>query len=325
MNRNNYIKAVLVCVALILVLVILYSGLRVMESTVFFKQQDGEALESKWITRDGVSYFPRQDITVIMLLGIDREGKLAERPDNSGYAADMIALLVFDEQTQKCSILTLNRDMMVMMPGLNAQGVEDGAYYTQLALSHTFGSGLEDSCENTRKTVSDLLYGINIDHYISMNMDAVAILNDAVGGVPVNVVDDFSQVDPTIIKGALRLRGRQAIHFVRLRKGVGDQLNITRMERQKEFFGGFLEAFREKLAQDDGFLVTAYEQASPYIVTDCSLNAISGMVQRYSDYELGEILSPEGENTLSDGHYEFYADEASLDDLIIRLFYAPRQ
>ena len=45
-----------------------------------------------------------------------------------------------------------------------------------------------------------------IDYYFSMNMDAISILNDAVGGVTVEVTDDFSQVDATIGKGQAYFR-----------------------------------------------------------------------------------------------------------------------
>ena len=59
------------------------------------------------------------------------------------------------------------------------------------------------------------------NYYISMNMDAIAILNDAVGGVTVNVTDDFSAVDPSITKGEVTLKGDQALTFIQTRKDVG--------------------------------------------------------------------------------------------------------
>lgn len=324
MNRNKLIKIVFICVALILMLVIVYSGLRILESTVFLKQQDKGPVESKWIVRDGVRYYPRQDIVVVMLLGIDREGKLEDLETTGGYAADMITLLVFDEQTQESRLLCLNRDTMATMTGLNEHGLPESKYFTQLAVSHTFGSGLEDSCENTRDAVSDFLYGINIDHYVSVNMDAINIMNDLVGGVSVTVRDDFSQIDPSITMGEITLQGQQAMNFVRSRRGLGDQLNLSRMERQREYMNGFMEALRAKLEQSDTFALSAYEKISPYVVTDCSANTLSGLMERYADYPVVEIVSPEGENVLDNGHYEFYADEENLDELILRFFYAPK-
>ena len=59
-------------------------------------------------------------------------------------------------------------------------------------------------------------------------------------------------------------------------------------------------------------------------MTDCSVNAISGMIDRYGDYEIGRVVTPEGENVLGGEYYEFYVDEEQLDKLILELFYAPK-
>ena len=198
---------------LILVLVFLISGLQILESTVFSSGQNQEEMfERKTITRDGVEYFPRQDITVMLVMGIDQEGPVQDSGHyrNPG-AADMVMLLIFDEKEENGRILYLNRDTMLRMPVLGLGGKEAGTTYAQLALAHTYGSGLEDSCENTKNAVSVLLNGIAIDYYIAVNMDAISILNDAVGGVKVTVTDDFSQVDPSITKGEVHLQSTDAL------------------------------------------------------------------------------------------------------------------
>ena len=74
-------------VVLGLVLMVLYSGLRILESTVFLKDRGAEAtITSRTIVRDGVSYYPRQDITVVMLVGIDQFGEMIDSGsyNNSG-------------------------------------------------------------------------------------------------------------------------------------------------------------------------------------------------------------------------------------------------
>ena len=312
---------------LILVLVMVYSGLRILESTVFYRGQGTqESFVSKTITRDGVEYFPRQDITTVLVMGIDQYGPVQESGyyDNGG-AVDMNVLLIFDEVKEECNVLHLNRDTMLEMPVLGLGGKKAGTYYGQLALSHTYGTGLEDSCENTREAISEFLYGISIDYYVAMHMDAIPILNDAVGGVTVDVTEDFSAVDETIEMGEMTLLGEQAINYVRTRKDVGDQLNISRIERQKKYLDGFVAAFREKREEKPEFILSAYEQALPYLVTDCSANAISGMLERFSNFKVNEVVTPEGENVLGEEYYEFYADEEKLDELILRLFYAPKE
>jgi anionic cell wall polymer biosynthesis LytR-Cps2A-Psr (LCP) family protein len=213
---------------------------------------------------------------------------------------------------------------MVTMPVLGIGGKPAGTQRAQLALSHTQGSGLEDSCENTRTTVSELLYGLQIDYYFSMNMDAIAILNDAVGGVTVNVKDDFSAIDPTITKGQVTLRGQQAIHYVRTRRGVGDQLNLSRMDRQEEYISGFLAAMQTKAEQSESFILSAYEKTSPYIVTDVSVKQMSNLFHRFAKYEYTGMTNLEGKNVLTEEFYEFHIDEQKLDELILKLFYAPK-
>lgn len=323
-KRNSRLAAA--ALILILVLVMIYSGLRILESTVFFTKQEEAAVPTKTITRSGVDYFPRQDITVILVMGIDEEGPVKDSGSyrNNGEA-DMVAAVILDQTDETYTVLALNRDMMLEMPALGVGGRQAGTFYGQLALSHTYGSGLADSAENTRNTVSNLLYGINIDHYLAMNMDAIGILNDAVGGVTVTVRDDFSAVDESLTPGEVTLNREQALHYVRTRKDVGNQLNLSRMERHKEYLQGLSAALNRQLDDSDTFAAELYEEMSPYMVTDCSLNVVSGLMQRCADYSLKQILSVEGENVLGAEYYEFYADEEKLDALILELFYAPKK
>lgn len=325
-NRSPLKALAFLGVVLVLVLMLLYSGLRILEATVLYRPREGgESEGGKTIVRQDTAYFPRQDITVVLVLGIDRYGPVADSGSyNNRGAADLVMLLIFDETNEICSVLHLNRDTMVEMPVLGIGGREAGSGYGQLALAHTYGSGLEDSCENTSKTVSGLLGGISIDHYIAVNMDAIAIANDAVGGVAVYVTEDFSQVDDTIGQGMVTLKGEQAIHYVRTRKDVGDQQNLSRMERQQAYIEGFAASFREKLEKDPEFILKVYENVAPYLVTDCTADTISNMIDRYGNYTAGDVVMPEGRSVMGEEYVEFYVDDQSLDSLILELFYAPK-
>lgn len=324
MKRKTLGKCVLAGIVLILMLVIVYSGLQILESAVLLQQQDEVSAKSKTITRGGVDYFPRQDITVVMLLGIGEWGEVVAQAPNMACSVDMITLMVFDEKEEQVTLLNLNRDTMVDMPMLDVHGRADGTYHGQLTYSHMYGTGMEDSCENVRKTVSDFLNGINIDYYVSMKLDAIAIMNDAVGGVSVTIEDDFTHLDPEMKMGEMTLTGEQAVTFVQTRRQVGDHLNVSRIRRQTEYMENFVSAFRTKAEQSDSFVIKTYDAISPYIVTDCSAKVLTSMMQHYSSYELAESVTPDGENVLGEQFYEFYADEEKLDDLILQLFYAPK-
>lgn len=315
------------CFILIPLLVMIYSGLRILESTVFLREQKTEEVKTgtKTLIHQGISYFPKQDMTVILLLGIDRTGPAVDSGSyNNAGAADMAALLILDENEECIRLLTLNRDTMVEMPVLGLRGERAGTTVGQLALSHTYGSGLQDSCENTRDTVSALFKNLRIDYYISMGMDAVPVLNDALGGVCVQVTEDFSAVDPTLRQGMQVLRGEQALSFVRSRKDVGTQLNEGRMERQQQYMQAFAQALESRMQDEEDFLLSVYQTVEPYLVSDLPVSSLNSMLKRYEGYKIAEILSLEGETVLGQEFYEFYPDAEQLEELTLRLFYVPK-
>ncbi len=325
--HNKHTKRLLLLVLMLgLLALLIYSGSKLLEATVLETDMGEVGFASKTVTVDGVDYFPRQDITTVLVMGIDRYGPVAdsEAYNNSG-AADFNVLVIIDESAQAVNLLYLNRDTMVEMPVLGVGGRQAGTYYGQLALAHTYGSGLEDSCENVKQTVSQLLGGIQIDYYVSMNMDTISILNDAVGGVTVEVTEDFSHVDPTITMGTLTLDGQQAVNYVRTRKDVGDQLNLSRIDRQKEYINSFSAAFLDAYEADRNFAQRVYEEISPYLVTDLSVSVLNGMMEHYGEFSVNRVTTPEGDNVMGDRYFEFYADEAPLRELSLELFYAPKE
>ena len=138
MKRPNQIgKIVYYSLILILVLVVIFSGLQILESTIFNPVAEDAAPPSKTITRDGVDYFPRQDITSILVLGIDRYGPVEDSGSyqNSG-AADMAMVVLLDHTAQECRVLQLNRDTMTGVRITDANGRKYDPMILQLCLAH---------------------------------------------------------------------------------------------------------------------------------------------------------------------------------------------
>lgn len=323
-KRENAKKAAYFCVILILVLILIVGGLQFLGPT-FLQPGEGPVTPSKTITKNGVDYFPRQDITVMLLLGIDTFGTAQEaEAQGENGAADMVMLLIFDEASRECRVLSLDRDTMLEMTVLDSKGYPVGTQVDRLGQAHTYGANLEEGCGNIRKAVSDFLYGIHIDCCVSFNMDAIMVLTDAVGGVKVTVEDDFSRIDPGIPKGECILRGEQAVSFIRSQEGAGETLNLTRVDRQKVYVEGLMEALSAKIGQMDAFALTLYRDISPYIVMDCSANTLIDILGSMARYPVSELVSPEGETVRTEGQREFCVDEEKLEDLILRLFYAPK-
>lgn len=324
MRKGKKTGIVLQLLAVLLIFAVFYSVFRIVRGSLPDREET-QTWISKTIVRNGTEYFPRQDIDVLLMMGIDKFGPVsASGSYNNDGEADTLFLLVFDHAAERIRVLGIDRDTMVEMPVLGVGGKQAGSFYGQISLSHTYGSGLEDSCENTRAAVLNLLPGIRVDYYVAMHMDAIGILNDAVGGVTVTVREDFSAHGSDIPMGPTTLRGQQAVDYVRYREDVGDQLNASRMERQFDYVEGFFRALGEKLEQDSSFAMNTYEEVSDHIVTDCSATVLSSMLERYGGYALEQVGSLPGESRRGAEHMEFYPDAEALDQLLLELFYAPK-
>lgn len=65
----------------------------------------------------------------------------------------------------------------------------------QLSLAHSMGLDQNMRAENTVDAVSTLRKGQKIDGYAMINMSAIQVVNDMVGGVTVTIEGDFSERD----------------------------------------------------------------------------------------------------------------------------------
>ena len=279
-----------------------------------------------WIERDGVWYAPKQDQETMLLIGMDKMDPLeASESYNNNAQSDFLLLAIFDNTKETTTLLHINRDTMAQIPVLGVTGQPAGSITGQLALAHTYGSGLQDSCVNTVNAVSDFLYGIKIDHYVAMTMGAVPYINDLVGGVPVTVLDDFSGIDDSLVEGeTITLKGEQALHYVRIRSGLEDSSNLNRMKRQQQY----LESMAEQIGKlDEDFSVSPQQIStiSKYIISDCSIDTLSRMAEQFVDYPLQEMQDIQGEAIVGEEYMEFYADETALQEQILDLFYEVKE
>jgi len=269
-------------------------------------------------------YSLRQDVQTYLLIGLDKFEATLSDPKYliNNQQADLLLLLIVDEKDKSYRALQINRDTMTEIRELGPDGVPFGYYDAQIALSHIYGSGGKDSCRNTVLAVSNYLYGISVDHYLSITMDAIPILNDLVGGVVVHVEDDFSSVDPAIKQGeSIRLQGDQAITFVRARKSMDDSSNLHRMKRQQEYMNGLYSQMIAKMQSSDSFAINAIMSVSDYIVSDCNVSELSELASRIKDYTYLGIETIKGEAIRGEKYMEYYADEDALKAQVIDLFF----
>ena len=264
-----------------------------------------------------------EDVESFLILGLDKyEDAINNDSYNNDQRADFLMLLVFDNSEKKFTAVHLNRDTMVNMNVLGVAGQKIGTVNKQLALAHTYGNGRDVSCRNTADAVSELLNGVKVNHYLSITMDAVPILNDLLGGVEVTVLDDFSGIDDTLIKGeTVTLHGDHALTYVRERYGLEDSSNSTRMVRQRQYMTAVYDKAMLKIENDDNFVIEASSKLADYIVSDRSVNQLQEIAKKLSQYKFTEIETLEGESVVKDGLMEFRPDADSIDKIVFELFY----
>lgn len=272
---------------------------------------------------NGVEYVKNEDVESFLILGLDKfEDAVNNDSYNNDQRADFLMLLVFDNSEKKFTAVHLNRDTMVNMNVLGVAGQKVGTVNKQLALAHTYGNGKDVSCRNTADAVSELLNGVKVNHYLSITMDAVPILNDLLGGVEVTVLDDFSGIDDTLIKGeTVTLHGDHALTYVRERYGLEDSSNSTRMVRQRQYMTAVYDKAMLEIENDDNFVIEASSKLADYIVSDRSVNQLQEIAKKLSQYKFTEIETLEGESVVKDGLMEFRPNADSIDKIVFDLFY----
>ncbi len=273
----------------------------------------------------GKDYKLKNDIEAVLIMGVD-ENEIQQNSNNyvNGNQADFLLLLVFDHKAKTYTSLAINRDTITEVPVLGLDG--EFAYWSnkQIALSHAYGNGMEKSCENTVLAVSKMLQSVPIEHYASLSMPVIGVANDAVGGVTVEISDDFGSEDTTLIKGTtVTLNAQQAEHFVRGRAGVADQTNINRMSRQKTFIAAWKKQALDKLNSDSNFVLTLIGLVSDYMVSDMTIDELSDVANYMAEYTDQGTLDIKGESRVGE-FMEFYPDENALMQTVVELFYEPQ-
>lgn len=271
---------------------------------------------------NGGWYRPRTELETVLLLGLDKYEQTAQIGYTNDLQSDFLLLLAVDRQNQRCTAIHLNRDTMTRIGMLGPNGESTGSFVGQLALAHTYGTGGDDSCQNAVEAVSGLLYGVEIDHYVSMTMEGVCLLNDLAGGVTLEVMDDLSQLDPALVPGeTVTLTGQQALTYVRARQGLEDSSNLRRMERQRQYMRALNEQLLHKTEQDGEFALNSLPVLSEHMVSDCTVEQLSTYADLLEAYGMSEFVELPGRAVQGQVHMEYHVDEAALQTMVVELFY----
>jgi len=280
------------------------------------------------IEHEGKTWRLRKRITTILFAGTDVTGKTENSSVNAyrnGGQADFLLLVVVDDNRDTIQPIQINRDAMTEITVLGVLGNVTGTRTAQICLAHSFGDGGEMSCELLSSAVEGYMLNVPVDHYIVMSLDGIAVFNDALGGIEVTLEDDLTAWDPALAQGkTVTLMGEQAEYFVRQRYYIGEQTNISRMNRQKTYMKAAIEKLTKLTQQDKDYVFDLVDTIEPYLTTDLSSGRMINLLNEARDYEMLPIITPAGETVLGDdGFVQFHTDEEDLLRLVLDAFYEP--
>ncbi len=214
-----------------------------------------------------------KEITNILLLGIDSRDMTSLRS-----RSDSMMIMSINQKEKKVKLLSLQRDMLVYIPGKTAPD----------KLTHATAYG---GPTLTMATIENILR-IKIDNYVAINMRKMETLVNTVGGVELDVTAEILPYVNSIIERTNRvfsstpavapiskpgkqvLNGRQAVSFARNRDtGRGD---YDRMDRQQEVI---MALFKKIKKADIATQLKLVSEVSGMIATDLTNNQILGLTQ----------------------------------------------
>jgi len=274
------------------------------------------------IYHNGTHYRINPDHTNILVLGIDRWGKVIEQ-DIAGRAgrADVVLLLTLDQSDESISILSISRDSMVQVAMIDVFGIVYGYVLAQLGYQFAYGDGAFSSLFAMRRTVSQLLYELPIHGTVAFNVCAIRQINEAVGGVEITFPRDFLYIDDTFTKGnTVILTDQQAERFVQFRDIYEEFSNVGRMERQELYLRALFDHMRELTNGSRRAYLTLYEKLEPYMTTDIRAEDLSTMT-RFQWSEHMSVLP--GQLIAGEIYDEFHVEQEALKELVLELFYIP--
>ncbi len=286
--------------------------------------------KGKTVTYKGQKYAFNTDITGILCMGVDKEYLGTDYYDSSGSGgqADAIFLIAFNTKSGETDVIAIPRDLMTDIGIYTAQGEYLKTERHQICLAYAYADGREKSCENTKTAVERLFYGLPVQSYFAMDLNAIASLNDAVGGVTVTLQDDtfIDSYGTRHYEGeTVTLYGNDAVRYLRVRDITELYSTTQRMGRQINYLNAFSQKAISMTKQDLGVPLNLFSIVSGNSVTDLNPAKITAFATTIVSNGVNELnfKSVPGELT-SDGTYaEFIADEEQLYEMILDTYYTP--
>lgn len=168
-----------------------------------------------------------------------------------------------------------------------------------------------------------------IGKYFVLDLDGIAPLNDAIGGVTVESLYDFTDKGISI-GDTVRLNGDMAETYVRQRDMDTVDASLNRTARQVQYIKAFASRLVPAVTDDFGIINRLYKTAAQYSTTNIDLSNItylaSIMISKgVTEFETVTLDGEMKESAVADYsdyvYAEFYLDEEATLQTVLDTFY----
>ena len=225
----------------------------------------------------------------ILLLGIDT-GDMG-RVDRG--RSDTVMVMTVNPNTDQTTLVSIPRDTYTEIVG---RGTQD-------KINHAYAFGGPSMAINTVQNFLD----IPIDYYVSVNMQGIQQIVDAVGGITLTASSSFSQSGYSFVEGdKTQMDGAKALAYSRMRKDDGD---YARQGRQREVVLATVDKISSfnTILNYQSVLKTMEDNVMTNMVFDEMVNIFLNYQDAINNIEEVQI---NGSGTMMSGvYYEITSDE----------------
>ncbi len=278
------------------------------------------------VSYQGKKYKLKENVASILIMGVDNNNGYKITETSGKGQADCIMLAVMDLDDGALKLIAIPRDLMTEIAMYSGDGSFIHNYTGQICLQYAYGDGKDGSCKLMTEAVSNLLYGVPIQGYAALKMNAIATANDAIGGVTVTIPDDsyFCKQYGYTAGQTVTLKGKAADNFVRARNN-STEASLMRLNRQKIYLQAMVQQLIPAVKQDMTLPIKLYNQLSGKMYTSFSVDQVAYLATIITGlgFSGDNITTIQGEMTDGEVYNEYYADEQALYELVLDTFYQP--
>lgn len=280
-----------------------------------------ESLDSGTIRYKGKLYRYNDEITCILLMGVDNHDKEESTSAGDSGQSDVNVLAIIDPKNKKLTLLSISRDTLCKLDIPDSQGKTVGTGEGQLALAYSYGDGEEKSCELTSTAVSRIFYGLKIPAYASIYMDGISDLVDVVGGVTVTPTESFN----VFAAGKqVELKGDLTERYIRYRESTVDG-NNQRMQRQNQVLMALVYKALGYAKENPTSVLDIYSSVQDNVTTNINTAMMVYLARQAVDLNFdGRIYTVPGHSEMGEqSHAVFVVDEEAFFEQVLSIFYNP--